>query len=199
MKKRKKIQYLFLVCIIMTAFVFSGCGSKRQNEAPKGDNGSATQEADDTKKEPENSETEDFEISEGAKKTLELMTVCPNEELYNEETMTYPIGLTEEEVTEEQREAANQAAEESFEKWKGYIGEYYDEKGLESSRNNGVLYYYLSRNQNIELRELEVVEKTEKSERVRATVLVDGTAEETVFDFRRNDNGLIWTVEIENE
>ena len=104
MKKRKKIQYLFLVCIIMTAFVFSGCGSKKQNEAPKGDNGSATQEADDTKKEPENSETEDFEISEGAKKTLELMTVCPNEELYNEETMTYPIGLTEEEVTEEQKE-----------------------------------------------------------------------------------------------
>ena len=44
------------------------------------------------------------------------MTVCPNEELYNEETMTYPIGLTEEEVTEEQKEAANQAAEESFEK-----------------------------------------------------------------------------------
>ena len=57
----------------------------------------------------------------------------------------------------------------------------------------------MSRNQNIELRELEVVEKTEKSERVKATVLVDGTTEETVFDFRRNDNGLIWTVEKENE
>lgn len=38
----------------MTAFVFSGCGSKKQNEAPKGDNGSAIQEEDDTKKELEN-------------------------------------------------------------------------------------------------------------------------------------------------
>lgn len=176
MKKRKKIQYLFLVCIIMTAFVFSGCGldKKNENEPPKGDNGSTTQETDETKKKPENSEAETYEISEGAKKTLELMTVCPNEELYNEETMTYPIGLTEEEVTEEQKEAANQAAEEALEKWKGYIGEYYDEKGLESARDSGTLYYYLSRNQDIELRKLEVVEKTDQSEKVKATVLVDG-------------------------
>ena len=49
-EKKKKIQYLFLVCIIMTAFVFSGCGSKKQNEAPKGDNSSATQEAEDVYK-----------------------------------------------------------------------------------------------------------------------------------------------------
>lgn len=188
MKKKGKLS--FILCLAVIALL-AGCTkepAKQEDTANK-----------KTEKEDDNT------ISEGARKIIETITTCPNDDLFNED-MISTIGLGVE-MTEEQKEKVALANEKAAKNWEDAIGEYFAPKGLESFRNSGESARYfgltLGTDTKIELKNMELVEKDNLAEKVRATVSVDGVDEQIVVTFSYDNSeaqkGLIYRVAITKE
>lgn len=198
MKRKGKLSFMLCLAVIV---LLAGC-----TKEPAKQEDTANKKTENEKTEGEKTEKEDDNtISEGARKIIETITTCPNEDLFNED-MVYAIGLGVE-LTEEEKEKVALANEKATKNWEDAIGEYFAPKGLESFRNSGESgrYFSLTRDTDVkvELKNMELVEKDNLAEKVRATVSVDGVDEQIVVTFRYDNSeaqkGLIYRIEITNE
>lgn len=132
-------------------------------------------------------------VSAGAEAVIRAATTGPNPDLYNPEA-SMQIGLGAE-PTEEERAAAQKAAEQQQANWEAAVGQYFAEGALEQFINNGYAMGYLmtadAAGQTLETGELTLVEKTDSHETVDFTYLLGGTEYQARAEFSVGADGLI--------
>ena len=126
-------------------------------------------------------------VSEAAETIIRAMTEYPNEELYNEEAIS-KIGLGIENQGGEGNVISN---------WNERVGEYFGSGWFEDFINQGTAFIYLSTadalEQTMELKEIILESRDEKTEVVLTTLLIDGEENQIRFTFTYDD-GLVRTV-----
>lgn len=161
----KKYNKLFLFIVLSLVFTITGC----------------------TQASTEN------DISEDVQKIIETFMTAPNPDLYSPEMTTY-VGL-DAEPTEEEKAATKAKSEEITANWEATLGDCFDENGVTTFLNSGPALYYLVREQEVEVVNMELVDKVYSYEIVQVTAQIDGAEEEVQLLFKRNPNGKIWFVE----
>ena len=130
-------------------------------------------------------------ISEGATKTIEVMTTGPNRKLYNPEPML-SIGLGHN-PTQAEKDKAKAASDERLANWEELLGEYYA-PGCLDGFVTGFGWVYLAKadsGSKITLESTTLEKKTDSYEIVLLELTVDDVPETLRLSFSHDENGLI--------
>lgn len=142
-----------------------------------------------------NRESSKNEVSDDVQKIVETFMTSPNPDLYDPD-MIIPIGLGAN-PTEEEKAAAEAVHTEITANWENALGNCFDTNGVETFLNAGPAYSYLMQEQEVEVIDMELIEKDDSCEKVRVTALIEGKEEKVPLLFRRNSNGKIWFVDFD--
>lgn len=135
-------------------------------------------------------------VSTPAEQVTRAMLTCPNEDLYMD-TMAYTVGR---EMSAKDIEQAEMIREQIFSNWKTVVGKYFSEKNFEAFMNNGntLLFHYIAdaSSAKISIKKIELIDRTDTSETVNVTLLVNSEEKATELTFYYNTDGLIWKVDL---
>lgn len=159
--------------ILLAVLLGVGCGEKQQEET----------------------------VSENAKRVIEAMFTCPNQELYSKD-----LQFTMEEyksLTDAEKAHVQEMMEQSYESWEKAVGDCFGDGYLMSFVKAGPAVSYLMeaehREITIEVLQMTVEEKTDVRENIVVTFSMDGEEEQETLEFRYDSEGLIKSVFILTE
>lgn len=170
MKPQKRFRFLI---IALTATIFlSACKSSENNNS----------------------------VSTAAKKIIQTIANCPNEEYYSTSDIT-AIG----EGTDSSSESSETEPEpvDTYQNLKDTLGEYFTDTAFDAFYSQGIADKYFSdafiNNYEIFVQDIELVEKKDNSETVKVT-LKKGSVEDTnTFLFTYDDDGLVTKIVITDQ
>lgn len=164
-RKKFRVCYLIIFSILLLAMPISGCKSSSKSE-----------------------------VSENAKKVIDMMMTCPNSELYNKDMFGY-VGIGEE-IPEEKQAKIDAAYDSAMKIWENEIGDCFSENCLKSFLNSEASYKYLREEKFMQVESIELLEKEDLYEKVKVHALVENEKQEIVVEFKYNANNLIWQVNL---
>ena len=144
--------------------------------------------------------SDDHTPSKKAEQIIYAMMSCPNSELYEPSSVSV-IG----ENTEDQAGSEDDynISGKMYQNWEKKIGECFSEQGLQDFLTTGPAFNYFieadQRNVEIKVKDMELLERSELTEKTKV-ILQKGDEEETVvLVFRYDSNGNVSEVRIESE
>ena len=165
MKPQKRFRFLI---IALTATIFlSACKSSENNNS----------------------------VSTAAKKIIQTIANCPNEEYYSTSDIT-AIG----EGTDSSSESSETEPVDTCQNLKDTLGEYFTDTAFDAFYSQGIADKYFSdafmNNYEISVQDIELVEKKDNSETVKVTLKKGSVEDADTFLFTYDDDGLVTKIVI---